>query len=365
MRKQIIAMSNHGEMIGGGEYSFLDLLSNLPGSWGVLALVPERGELTFRLTAKGIETKATPFPSLRPWNLLDMLLSFKAQLNLCRRNDVLLIYANGSRVAFYGGIAGRILGLPVIWHCRIAEPDLYLDPLLCALSTCIVVNSKATAKRFVRGASRKSRVVYNGVDLDWLREEEIRTPEWIRPDWTVILIVARASRWKRHDLALSAFEQVAGRTPSAHLVCVGAKDNLESEWWRYLQDQTQQSPFSKRIHWVGHAEDIRPWYKAAHVLILPSENEPFGRVLVEAMSFGRPVIASRDGGVPEVVRDGLDGILVSPGNAEEMADAIMKIMHDDAMRQRLVKSALERAEVFSLNNHVKAMVEVFEECLRK
>jgi glycosyltransferase involved in cell wall biosynthesis len=361
----LLAISNHSDMLGGGEYSFLDLLSHLQAPWNILAVVPGEGELTAKLQKKRIETQVIPLPSIRPWFALNVLSSLGTHFNLCRRYRPGLIYANGSRAALYGGIAGRILGSPVIWHCRIADPDIRLDSLLTRLSTKIVVNSQATANRFRRHFQSKVRVVYNGVDFAWLRDNCVPRPAVIGDEWRVILVVARVSKWKRHDLALSAFEHIAKANPDCHLVCLGAKDASDPEWWDELKDRTRRSPYSNRIHWIGQVEDVRPWYRTASLLILVSENEPFGRVLVEAMACGVPVVATRTGGIPEIVRDGQDGLLVAPGRVEEIAQAMLKLLNDDALRKKMARSALEQAKIFSLAAHVAKMKEVFEDTVKK
>jgi glycosyltransferase involved in cell wall biosynthesis len=78
-----------------------------------------------------------------------------------------------------------------------------------------------------------------------------------------------------------------------------------------------------------------------------------------------PVVASRSGGVPEIVRDGKDGILVEPGEAGLMAEAISRVLEDDDLKRRLSMSAIEQAKLFSLDAHVKQMVQVFDETVRK
>ena len=114
---------------------------------------------------------------------------------------------------------------------------------------------------------------------------------------------------------------------------------------------------------MPYGYDVRPWFKAASVLILPSDDEPFGRVLVEAMALGVPVVATRSGGVPEIVRDKEDGLLVAPGRADEIAFAAKKILNDDSLRNRLGQAALKRAECFSLEKHVADMTRLFQETL--
>lgn len=362
-RNSFIAISNHGIMLGGGEYSFHELISRLPPEWLPFTVLPEDGKLFFKLRGTGIESRIIPLPSIRPWAIVHIISSLKSHFQLTRNTRSCLIYANGSRAAFYGGLVGRTLKIPVIWHCRIVSKDPLLDYMLAKLSSCIIVNSQATKMRFRSKTQKKIRVVYNGIDLKRFKEASIFRPKWIQPKWKVILVVARASRDKRHDLVLFAFEKAAGSFLDHHLVCVGPPDASDKAWWHYLQETTSKSAFSNRIHWIGEVDDIRPWYGMADVLVMPSENESFGRVLVEAMAVGVPVVATLGGGVPEIIRHGKDGLLARPGNAMEIADAINKILGEESLKKRLITSAMERAEKFGLDTHVENMIKVFEDVI--
>jgi glycosyltransferase involved in cell wall biosynthesis len=351
-------------MLGGGEHSFLGLLSHLPHVWEPITVVPCEGELKAILRENGIETQIIPLPSIRPWFIHNILSCLRNYFVVCQKYRPDLIYANGSRAAFYGGLAGKLLGLPVVWHCRVADKDPYLDFLLVRMNNCIIANSHATARRFGSRWKNKIAVVHNGVDIEWLVDSSVKKPDFISENWKVIISVARVSRWKRHDIVLKAFEKVAMQEPSAHLFFIGGKDIEEPDWWDYLQMSTQESRYSDRIHWVGKVSDVRPWYKAAHLLVLGSENEPFGRVLIEAMACAVPVVATRSGGVPEIVRHGQDGFLFAPGNAEEMANAMKKILKDENLRERFLQFAQRRAKLFSLNSHVEKMSEIFADTIR-
>ena len=352
-------------MLGGGEHSFLDLLFHMPLEWRPLAVVPEEGDLASRLRGGGIETLIQPLPQIRPWLITKILHALKRYTTLLRSNDLSLVYANGSRAAFYGGLACRLCTIPLVWHCRIADWDPILDRLLCILSTKIAVNSRATAQRFSQVCRSKTKVVYNAIDLNWLQSGPASKPDLIGDNWKVILVVARASKEKRHDVLLSAFESVAANDTNVHLVCLGGKDHLDLEWWQQLQERTHASLFSDRIHWIGHVDDVRPWYRVAYLLALASQTESFGRVLVEAMACGLPVIATRAGGIPEIIRDNEDGLLVTPGSAAEMAEGFSRLLKNDSLRQRLIESGLERALSFDIKAHVNQMVTIFEECIKK
>jgi glycosyltransferase involved in cell wall biosynthesis len=111
--------------------------------------------------------------------------------------------------------------------------------------------------------------------------------------------------------------------------------------------------------------DIRPWYRAASVLLLPSDNEPFGRVLIEAMASGVPVVATRGGGVPELIADGREGFLVELGNAAEMSHAMQTILNEDGLRKSFSGQARKKAESFQLQAHVKQMNTIFNRMKNK
>lgn len=350
-------------MVGGGEHSFLELSTGLRSRWEVICFVPQDGELASRLRSRGIVTEVVPMPPIRPWFAFRVISSLIEHFQWIQKHKPVLIYANGSRAALYAGIAGKFAGLPVLWHCRIVDPDPYLDPLLCRLARRIIANSEATAGRFTPAFRNKITVLYNAVDLRWLSDNSVKKPGVIGSDWKILLVVSHVSRVKRHDIILSAFERVARIQHHLHLVCVGPVDRSNPQWWSYLQERSRQSEFAERIHWIGEADDPRGWYRSASALVLASEKESFGRVLVEAMACGVPVIATNVGGIPEVLRGGQDGLLVPPGNPQYLADAISRLFEDTSLRLSLSKASLERASAFDLPRLVDGMSHLFQEVI--
>jgi glycosyltransferase involved in cell wall biosynthesis len=351
-------------MLGGGEHSYFDLICNLANNWHVISALPENGELLKKLKKKEIYTCIISMPPIRPWLLTDIIICLKNYQQICKAYNPHLIYANGSRAAVYAGIIGKLLNIPVIWHCRIANPDILLDYLLTKLCAKIIVNSNATARRFKSKSSQKFKVIYNGIDIAWFREINKNKNTFVDSEWKVILMVARISKWKRHDLALYCFERIAHLDEKVHIFFVGNKDRNEPDWWKYLQKMTSLSRYSDRIHWIGHVEDVRLWYRDADLLLLPSKNEPFGRVLVEAMACGVPIVATMGGGVPEIIRHGKDGYLVQQGKKKELAEAVEKLLKNNDIRLRMGRSGKERAEDFTIQSHIRAMTEVFEETIK-
>ena len=106
--KKILFISNHGDMVGGGEYSFLDLLSNLPSTWYPIALVPSQGELGNRLKNISIETHIIPLSTIRPWTLIKVIQTSIQLVHFCKQVKPACIYANGPRAAFYACITKNL-----------------------------------------------------------------------------------------------------------------------------------------------------------------------------------------------------------------------------------------------------------------
>lgn len=363
MTGPLLAMSNHATFIGGGEHSFLDLISHLPEECPVIASLPSEDVLAKKTRERGIATVISPLPPIRLDYILRMASSISRLRDVCKTERVSLIYANGSRAAFYGGTVGRLCSTPVIWHCRVSSPDPYLDFLLFRLVDRIIANSGATAARFPPAFQDKIEIVYNGFDLEWLRDSNFSKPALIENDWVPLLVVARISRWKRHDLILSAFEHIAAVEKKTHLICLGGQDHDDPSWWNELQEKTITSPFSNRIHWIGAVDDVRPWYRAASLMVLPSTNEPFGRVVVEAMASGVPVIATRSGGIPEIITHMKNGILVPENDVGAISNAVLTILQDPSLKGRLAGEGFKRAECFGMEAHIKKMVEVFTDAM--
>ncbi|HVM45506.1 MAG TPA: glycosyltransferase family 4 protein [Candidatus Thermoplasmatota archaeon] len=151
--------------------------------------------------------------------------------------------------------------------------------------------------------------------------------------------VSRAYAWKGFSVLADAFERLARRLPEAHLRVVGEGDLVESYRARFA---------GRAVSFVGRVTDdalVRE-YSRASVVVLPSVSaaESFGMCLAEANACARPVVASAVGGVPSFVRDGDNGLLVPPGDAEALAQAIERLLVDDALARRMGARGRERVE---------------------
>ncbi|MFQ5582328.1 MAG: glycosyltransferase family 4 protein [Mariprofundaceae bacterium] len=352
---RVAYVSSHAGFVGGGEYSLFDLMTHLPADVEPVLLVPSAGALSSAAEQEGIEWHAVAMPPIGVASL-PALWRWRRLIRDIRPD---ILHANNSRAAFYAGLTGKIMQIPVLFHCRVNRPDPWMDGMLVRLVRGVIVNSHATARRFEPWPDLSARVVHNGVDLPVGEKGAMGSHPFGAEH--ILLVVARISRWKRHDIALDVFERLSDRFPGLHLLCIGGKD--ESEWWEEMQKRTRVSGKEDCIHWLGEVErsEMGKWYASADVLLLPSDDEPFGRVLVEGMAMGVPVVAFNAGGVSEVIRHEHEGLLVSPGDVESMTAAVARLLDDEALCVSMGKAGRKRARLFSVQEHISRICGIYEE----
>ena len=206
-----------------------------------------------------------------------------------------------------------------------------------ALASDLTVGVSPTVTETLRTAglaSDRSATVFNGVDVDGTRDGRTVRRELGVDDAELVVTVARYVEEKNYPLLLDALAMLVPRRPRlrALFVGVGPLENAlrEEVSWRGLDDA---------VTVTGQRVDAVDIAGAADVVVLPSDREAMPLALLEAMALARPVVATRVGGITDVVTDGDTGLLVPPGDAEAMAAAIGRLLGDPDLRRRLGASA--------------------------
>jgi glycosyltransferase involved in cell wall biosynthesis len=196
----------------------------------------------------------------------------------------------------------------------------------------VVACSRALAEA-VRMVSPKANVVSVWNAIRW--PEEVSNPRPMESRYLVC--VAGFVRKKAHDILLPAFRQILCRHPDLKLVLIG---NNGPEWSavKVLLQKLQLDESVIMMRDVDH-QDVLSWMRHAECLVLPSRDEPFGIALLEAGALGTPIVATRVGGVPEFVTDGVCGILCDPDRPDQIAEAVLNTLENPAQ-------AMQRAQVF-------------------
>jgi glycosyltransferase involved in cell wall biosynthesis len=213
----------------------------------------------------------------------------------------------------------------------------------------VIANSNATAETFVATGGRRAvvEVVYNGFEPSLFARPRDFSQSALRreldlPAGSVIGIFGRLTRWKGQHVALEALRSL----PGVHLVVVGeALFTEDDRAYREELHRTAEEPgLQGRVHFLGFRSDITALLQAMDVVVHCSvAAEPFGRVIVEAMLAGTPVVATRGGGVDEIITDGEDGFLVPAADPPALALAVGRIIQDPALVSKLSTAALQGA----------------------
>lgn len=190
----------------------------------------------------------------------------------------------------------------------------------------------------------RSVVTYNGLDM-----EEFSSLPPRRSAHPTVLFVGGLEARKGLEFLVLAMAGVFHEHPDAKLVAVaktGFRGVDEPGWFRVLAERAGIGGNLTLLESVSDGE-LRQLYADCDLLVLPSRNEGWGLSLMEAMACSKPVVATRVGGVPELVTDGLEGLLVEPGDVHGLSDAINRVLSDPGARERMGRAGRERVKAFS------------------
>jgi glycosyltransferase involved in cell wall biosynthesis len=321
---------------GGAETTLLRLLSGLHANgWAITVTTPGGGPLREQARSAGYRWHPLPVGGLARGTGVKAMRSWPRARQLAREADV--VYLNG-------GVCGRLL--PALAPSRRRHrPRLVLHihdmvarvPRFWRWADLVLADSAAVAAR-LEGLT--TEIVYCPVDPDPPPEK----PPWPTANGPVVGFVGRLEPRKGPLDLVRAAARIRRDAPGARVVMVG------DEPYGTAPDYTREVRESAEIEHHGWTAGAPSLMRHLDVLVLPSYEEPFGTVLAEAMAVGTPVVATRVDGLPEVVRDGITGRLVEPGDPEGLAQAVLEVL---ARKQEMGAAAREHAQRFHLGGYVE------------
>ena len=372
----ILFVDQSGQL-GGAEFSLLPLAVTWAARREVLLL--SDGPFRTRLESLGVPVRVacdTRVSGIRKRavhvNWLMALPGIVRQIRTIARHaesfDVLFL--NTQKALVLGALGKPLHRKRIIWHLHDIMSGDHFGPLQRLIVRWltryavdhVVANSHASAASLVAltgCAPEAVPVVHNGVDLnefshvDDADTDALRRRLGLPEDVYLAGLFGRLAPWKGQHIALAAL----ARLPDLHLVLVGSALFGEQAYVASLREQAARLGVEDRLIFAGFRDDMPAWMKAVDVILHTStEPEPFGRVIIEGMAAGRPVIAASAGGVTEIVRHRKNGWLVPPGNVEALADAIETLHAAPELAQRLADQALiDVSRQFSVEAYLEQM----------
>jgi glycosyltransferase involved in cell wall biosynthesis len=208
------------------------------------------------------------------------------------------------------------------------------------------------------------RLIYNGVDLERYDHQEpcctLRDDYGMEPGSQIVGVVARLEPAKGHRTLFAAWPWVLRRAPNAYLLVVG-EGSLRDE----LEQLASALRIGHRVIFTGRRDDVPAVTAALDVAVLPSYREAQGLSILEAMALSRPVVATNVGGIPEMVENGVSGLLVAPHDVEALAIAVSRLLTDHPYADTLARAGHDLVhDRFCIELMVKAIEQVYDEGAR-
>jgi glycosyltransferase involved in cell wall biosynthesis len=362
--------------LGGAERVIVTLGEVLRAEgWDIVVACPGEGDLTREANSKGLATASIPIErtqiTLDPRRLLryatTLLRGGRFVEEFCRLMRIDVIHAHHPVGALYAIRACRNLGIPLVLHVHDALParPLYSFALKRVLKHASrVVSCSQAGVDLVHSVSpsRHVDIVHNGLAPGFVEAAAEIAPADAGPGRHVGVFAQIETR-KGQDVFLEAASKVIEKEPDTTFWLFGGRSSDKGGYADALEAKAKSGSLAGRVRFAGHTSDVQSWMKAMDVVVLPSvSNESLPMSLIEAMTLGRPCVATRIGGMAEIVDHGRTGLLVAPRDADALADAVVTLLGEDGPVMGEAASVTARSE-FSGAEFARRIAGLYERSL--
>ena len=294
-----------------------------------------------------------------------------------RRRRIQIVHAYN----FYGNVfatpPARLVAPVVIASIRDRAPYLTtmqkrVQRYACQFADCILVNAEAVKEWLIGDGydGSKIAVIRNGVDLarfdNLPAQSNVRCELGLADDTPLVGVVSRLTRLKGLEDFLEAAAIVRSRIPAARFLVAGETNPMDRDYLRELQEHAARCGVAEHVTFTGIRNDVPAVLASLTVSVMPSLNEALSNVVLESMAAGAPTVATRVGGTPEAVGDGVTGLLVPPGDSAALADAIVHLLNNPQLAAHLGRAARVRiADHFSVRRMVRATEDLYTDLLER
>jgi len=359
--------------IAGGETSLLSLMSHLKNHYCLAIACPANSALAYEAKKVGIDHLPIPTNGSRRYHSL-WWVAFCTVLvyrlwRICLKQKPQIVHANSIHSMYVSILAAIGTGAALVWHVRDVPKIGFVTRMGGHFCGRIVAVSYMIRNSLLKHGVKAERteVIYNGIEVKASQTVAPGRTTWRRNQVLVFGNVGQFVPWKRQLDFLMAACQLRETIPTAHFLLVG--DDLYRRNFEYkqrLETFVTENHLEAIVHRTGWTSDMDSVWSEMDCLVHTAEQEPFGRVIIEAMAAGIPVIAINSGGPSEIIQHRKTGILVEPGNIRELVDAMKELALDATLRSQLATSAQEYAiQQFPASKTAEQVHELYQDVLRR
>jgi len=359
----------HTVRLANGNRFTIDLIS------GVTA--PNEPSMEDAVRALGIDIIRVPYLVRNPAPLND-LRAYRMLCSILQDGRYDIVHTHTSKAGYLGRLAAAKVGVPIVVHTP--HGHIFFGYFNRALTTFYTMLERSAARKSDRlialtqrgieehlaqgvGTRKQWVSIFSGIDLAPYKDAIARrnlTRSNLGLDESAFVIgaVGRLEPVKGFAYFVHAARAIGEAVPNTHFILAG-----DGALRRELEAEAR--PLGNRFQFLGMRKDVPDLMSAMDVCVVPSLNEGMGRVIIEAGAAGTPVVASEVGGVPEVVKNEVTGLLVRPKDEIALAAAIRRLIDDAPLRARLSASAREHARAYSLDQMVGQIESLYEDLVRE
>lgn len=373
----ILYLSHESDKVLGSSRSLFNMIHALKYKVHPIVIVPSEGAAFKFFKDKGIDTFIVPYPldvtslvgfkrkmAFVPRIIRDIIMYSKALLQIKRivsRYNIDIIHSNSSTIDI-GYYVSKNLNKPHIWHLReFQDLDFSLSPfygwehlLKCIHHSAATISiTKAIQHHFKLVENNRNFQLFNAVrsegDICMLKNKE-----------KYFLMCGNLGPAKGCDFAIRSFATFNSITSGYRLKFVGS---VSETYLSELKSLTKFLGVEKLVEFEGYKENTKEYYSSAMAYLMCSPNEGMGRVTVEAMFYGCPVIGYNGGGTKEIIKNGVNGYLFN--NIEECVSLMIKVTDTQAQEELIIQAQQFAIEYFSEEKYSKNIMKVYESVLQK
>ncbi len=374
MKKKILFVITKSNWGGAQKYVY-ELATAASSRYDTAVILGGTGPLFQKLKSAGIRTISLSNLE-RDIKVISDILVFFELIKIFRKERPHIIHLNSSKIGGLGSLAGRISGIQQIiftghgWAFNEARP--FIQKIIIRLSVFITLSLSHTtilvSKRLREDVSdfpfvqKKLVVIKNGVGPEIFLSKEDAREELMKINSALPLFeiwigtVAELHPIKGLTYAIDAFSNVALNSPEINYVIIG-----EGEERKKIEMLIKDKGLEKKVFLLGHIDNALKYLKSLDIFLLPSLSEGLGLSLLEAGLAALPVVASAVGGIPEIISDGENGILVPPQNPQKIIAALERVVGDEKYRLKLGENLRTTVQKdFSLEKMIAATLTLYQ-----